>query len=213
MKNINRVHDLTGLRFGKLTVLGMDSQQETRKTYWNCICDCGNIKNVRSDGLLSGSVKSCGCLKKSQDRINLAANHKHKQSGTRLYQIWQGLKGRCYNPHNARYARYGGRGIKVCAEWENDFSAFYSWAMEHGYSDALTIERIDNDGNYDPDNCMWATAKQQARNRKSNIEIKIGNATKTLTEWCEIFQLDYGTVNMRYKRNGFASIDDLFNKG
>ena len=149
-------------------------------------------------------------MKKEQDRINLEANHSHKQSGTRLYQIWQGMKGRCYNPHDTRYDRYGGRGIIVCDEWRENFQAFYDWAVQNGYDETLTIDRIDNDGNYCPDNCRWSSKEEQARNRSSNINITIGNATKTLTEWCEIFQVDYKMVVARYKRNGFIGIDELF---
>ena len=204
-------NDLTGQRFGKLTVIGVDDRN-TRKTYFYCQCDCGNVKSVRSDSLLCGAIRSCGCMKKEQDRINLEANHSHKMSKTRPYEIWQGMKGRCYNPHNPRYDRYGGRGITVCDEWKEDFNAFYEWAVQNGYSDDLTIDRIDNDKGYSPDNCRWATQEEQARNRESNIKITIGNATKTLKEWCEIFDLDYKKIVMRYHRNNYRGIDDLFNR-
>lgn len=210
MKNLNRTHNLIGERFGKLTVIGLDDKG-TRKTYWVCQCDCGNIKSIRSDALVSNITKSCGCLKKEQDKVNLTANHSHKQSRTRLYTIWQGMKDRCCNPHNVRYERYGGRGIKVCDEWKNGFQNFYNWAIENGYSENLTIDRIDNDGDYSPRNCRWANLKEQSRNRSTNINITIGNATKTLTEWCEIFKLDYNTIEARYKRNGFIGINELFN--
>ena len=210
MKRINKIHDLTGQKFGRLTVIELDNRPETRRTYWVCKCECGNITISRSDGLLSGAKKSCGCLKNEISAINVSKNHKHKQSHTRIYTIWQGLKSRCYNPTNARYARYGGRGIKVCDEWLNDFTPFYEWALANGYKDNLTIDRIDNNGDYSPDNCRWADIKTQCNNRSSNINITIGNATKTLTEWCEIFELDSQMIHARYKRNGFISIDDLF---
>lgn len=209
MKSKHRVKDLTGKRFGNLQVIGL-SDTDTRKTYWVCQCDCGNIKTVRSDSLQSGAIKSCGCLKKKQDKTNLKAKHSHKMSGTRLYEIWQGMKGRCYNVHNARYSRYGGRGISVCDEWVHDFTAFYEWAKSSGYRDDLTIDRIDNNGNYEPENCRWATQEQQARNRTTNINITIGNATKTLTEWCGIFKVDYKKTVARLHR-GHCSIDELFN--
>lgn len=210
MKNINRTHNLIGQKFGRLTVIGMDDRC-TRKTYWVCQCECGNIKSVRSDGLLSGATKSCGCMKKEADSINLRKGHKHKMSGTRIYGIWQGMKGRVENPNDARYHRYGGRGIKICPEWKSDFQAFYDWAMSNGYDDNLTIDRIDNDGNYEPGNCRWATNKSQSNNRSTNINITIGHATKDLTEWCEIFELDYKTIAARYHRNEFIGIDELFN--
>ena len=211
MKDKRRVHDLTGKKFGLLTVVGM-VDSDTRKTYWVCQCDCGNMKTVRSDSLQSGAIKSCGCLKKAQDKVNLTKHHRHKMSGTRIYQEWQGMKGRCYNSHDPRYDRWGGRGIKVCDEWKESFEAFYSWALSSGYSDELTIDRIDNDGDYTPENCRWATQKEQSRNRSTNINITIGNSTRTLTEWCEIFQLDYKTVVSRYHNNRFITIDDLFNR-
>ena len=212
MKNRNKIIDLTGEKFGRLTVLGLDDKPG-RKTYWICQCECGNMKSIRSDSLKDGTVKSCGCLKREQDRNNLTANHSHKMSGTRLYEIWQGMKGRCYNLHDTRYQRYGGRGIAVCEEWRNDFSAFWRWAEESGYSDELTIDRINNDGDYSPENCRWASRKEQNSNRSTNINITIGNSTRTLSQWCEIFELDFKMVCARYSRNGFISVDDLFNKG
>jgi hypothetical protein len=204
-------NDLTGKRFGRLSVIGIDDRG-IKRTYYYCKCDCGNVKSIRSDGLTSGAVTSCGCRKLEQDTINLTANHKHKMSGTRIYSIWQGMKGRCYNPHYAMYERYGGRGINVCNEWKNDFSAFYEWAVQNGYSDDLTIDRIDNNKGYSPDNCRWADQETQSRNRSSNINVKIGNSTRTLTEWCEIFKVEPKAVFARYRRNGFIGIDDLFNR-
>lgn len=212
MKNMRRVNDLTGKRFGMLTVLGIDDRG-TRKTYWMCQCDCGNVKSVRSDSLQNGAIKSCGCLKKKQDAMNLTSNHSHKMSETRLYGEWQGMKGRCLNKNNARFARYGGRGITVCDEWRDDFSAFAKWAEENGYNEKLTLDRIDNDKSYSPENCRWADARTQSRNRSTNVAVTIGNSTRTLTEWCEIFHLDSRTVFARYRRNGDCGIEDLFNSG
>ena len=205
------IKDLTGKKFGKLTVLGL-AKETSRKTFWVCQCECGNCKTVRSDSLQDGTTKSCGCLKKAQDKINLTANHKHLQSGTRIYAIWSGIKSRCNNIHNARYMSYGGRGITICKEWNESFESFYKWALANGYNESLTIDRINNGGNYEPNNCRWTTNKEQSNNRRSNVLIIIGNAKKTLTEWCEIFQLNPHTIMARYERNGFISIDDLFNR-
>lgn len=210
MKNMNKVHDLTGERFGRLVVIGVDDKR-TRKTYWVCQCDCGETKTVRSDALLSGATVSCGCKKKEQDGVNLTAGKKHYMSGTRIYSIWQNMKSRCYNVHDARYCLYGGRGITMCEEWKNGFEHFMKWANENGYSDTLTIDRIDNNGNYEPENCRWTDAKTQCNNRSTNINIRIGNTTKTLSEWCEIFNVDTKKVLARYHRNEFIGIDDLFN--
>lgn len=204
------VNDLTGKRFGRLTAIGINEKND-RRIYYACQCDCGNVKIVRSDALIGGMTKSCGCLKKEQDRVNLTANHSHKMSGTRLYEIWASMKSRCYRKQDANYFRYGGRGILICDEWLNDFKAFYDWSLENGYNQHLTIDRIDNDGNYEPSNCRWATMKEQCNNRNSNISITIGNTTKSLMQWCDIFDVDYKKVHARYKRNGFESIDRLFN--
>ena len=211
MKDKSKVHDLTGKKFGLLTVIGL-AETDTRKTYWVCKCDCGNMKTVRSDSLLCGAIKSCGCIKRKQDEVNLTKNHRHKMSGTRIYSEWQGMKGRCYNKGNARYADWGGRGIEVCEQWRNSFESFYTWAMANGYQDNLTIDRIDNNGNYCPENCRWVGQQEQCRNRRSNINITIGNSTRTLMEWCEIFRVDYKNVNARYHRNKNATIDYLFNR-
>lgn len=205
-------NDLTGKRFGKLYVIGVD-ENGGRKTKYFCQCDCGNIKSIRADALIGGMTKSCGCIKKDQDRINLAANHSHKMSGTRIYGIWQGIKGRCENENNPRYDRYGGRGIKVCDEWDKSFEAFYEWAIENGYSENLTIDRIDNDGDYSPQNCKWSTNEEQCNNRSTCIYITIGNETKTLMQWCEVFNIDYKMVYARYKRDPFIGIEKLFRKG
>ena len=203
-------NDLTGKKFGKLEVIGVHDTG-SRKIYYVCQCDCGNVKVVRADSLISGATKSCGCIKNEQDKTNLTANHSHKMSGTRIYETWQDMKRRCYNKQNARYDRYGGRGITVCKEWLNDVQSFYDWAINNGYSDDLTIDRIDNDWNYEPSNCRWTTVKEQCNNRSSNINITIGNTTKSLMSWCEIFNVDYKKVHARYQRNGYESIDRLFN--
>jgi hypothetical protein len=206
-----KIEDLTGQKFGKMTVLGRDTDIQSRRTYWMCQCECGTIKSCRADSLKDGSIVSCGCRKREQGKTNLTKHHTHKQSGTRLYYSWQDMKKRCYNEGNSRYANYGGRGIKVCDEWKDNFTAFYQWAIENGYSEKLTIDRINVDGDYEPSNCRWADIKTQCNNRTSNIKITIGNSTRTLTEWCEIFNVDYKKINARYRRNGFVSIDDLFN--
>lgn len=205
---MTKYKNLIGKKFGRLTVIGL-SERKSRKTYWVCQCDCGNITEARSDGLQSGRWQSCGCLKRETSAENVSKNHTHKQSGTRLYKILQGMKTRCYNVNDRRYADYGGRGITICDEWIEDFNAFYEWSMTHGYTDDFTIDRIDNDKGYSPDNCRWTTNKEQSNNRSTNVLYKIGNATKTIMQWCEIFELDYKVVIARFHR-GTSSIDELF---
>ena len=119
MKDMKRIKDLTGQKFGKLTVIGL-KDTESRKTYWYCECECGNIKAVRSDSLLCGAIKSCGCLKKEQDKINLGRTT-HNLHSSKSYHLLQGIKSRCYNINNTSYANYGGRGIAMCNEWKDDF--------------------------------------------------------------------------------------------
>lgn len=209
MKNLYRCHDLTGEKFGRLTVIGLDESKQTRKTYWICQCECGGIKSARSDSLICGAIKSCGCMKREQDKVNLGRTT-HGQEGTRLYHIWQGVKRRCNDKNTVCYDRYGGRGITVCEEWNNSFVPFYEWAMNNGYTEELTLDRIDNNGNYEPSNCRWATMREQSNNRSSNIKITIGNATKTLIQWCEIFEVDYQTVRARYHRFPDQTLEELF---
>lgn len=135
-------------------------------------------------------------------------NLRHGMRHTRLYDIWRGMKQRCYNPKTNRYKNYGGRGICVCDEWKNDFQSFYNWAISSGYSDDLTIDRINTDGNYEPGNCRWATVKQQANNRTSNNIVEFNGESHTLTQWSEITGIKMATIWARLQK-GWSVSDAL----
>lgn len=184
--------DLTNKKFGRLTAL-YRLHNTGNKTKWLCICDCGNLKEARQDQLCNGRTKSCNCLYKDSNAI-------HGKSNTRLYTIWQNMKARCYQKTARNYKDWGGRGIKVCDEWKHTFENFYSWSMENGYQNDLTIERIDVDGNYAPDNCKWMTIQEQQRNTTRNRKFTYNGETHCLKEWCEILGLNYQTVLARHKR-------------
>ena len=151
-----------GDKFGKLTVLGVVENTGTGRK-WRCRCDCGNIKDVWIEHLKSGHTKSCGCYRKQYVSDK---NTTHNLRYTKLYRIWLGMKARCYCKSQKGYKYYGGKGIKVCEDWKNDFLKFYNWAIQNGYSDSLTIDRIDSDKNYEPSNCRWATYYEQEHNKK-----------------------------------------------
>lgn len=198
--------DLTGMRFGRLIAVSRAEDHITKNGYksvmWNCICDCGNKCIVRSKSLKSGDTKSCGCLSKEKTG-NMA--RKHRGFGTRLYTIWISMRQRCNNPKNNAYHNYGGRGITICKEWD-DFNSFREWSLSNGYNEKcgereLSLDRIDVNKRYSPDNCRFVSMRDQACNRRDSIILEHNGESHSLSDWARIMGVKYQTLWKRYKRN------------
>ena len=191
--------NLEGQKFNRLLVLERTCSKDKRgSAYWRCLCDCGNIIEARGTHLRSGGVQSCGCLvKDTAHNLNLT----HGDTNRRLFKIWTQMRNRCNNPNNYHYFLYGGRGITVCDEWEQDYNSFKTWSLEHGYDETLTIDRINNNGNYCPENCRWVSYKEQGNNRRTNKCLSYNNETHTLTEWAAITGINFATLQSRIKMN------------
>lgn len=188
--------DLTGKQFGYLTVIKR-IETKHQKTRWLCKCKCGKYATPITHQLLHHpGVPSCGCWRYTPERLKTT----HQQSKTRLYRIWGKMKQRCNNPKEKSYYRYGGKGIKVCDEWNDKFEPFYEWAVNNGYQDDLSIDRIDCTKGYSPNNCRWATNRQQNNNKTVNIYLTHNGETKTLKEWCEALNFPYSRASNRVKK-------------
>lgn len=175
---LRQIKNIIGQRFGRLVVIGLPKSEKRNGQYrslWLCKCDCGNTAWVNVSSLKLGHTTSCGCA--FIERVsNITRSHSLAYK-TPLYQIWKGIKARCFNPNNKGYENYGGRGITMCNEWRNDFKSFYDWAMANGYKEEKlpsgynkwTIDRVNNDGNYEPSNCRWVTMFAQNHNKRKKL--------------------------------------------
>ena len=194
--------NLKGQRFGKLIVVE-PALNKGKLTSWKCKCDCGNEAIVYTNNLRRGHTTSCGCFKFA------TRNKTHGYRKTRLYKVWCDIKTRCYNPNNFDYPRYGGRGITMCNEWKDDFVAFHDWAIDTGYDKnaprgQCTLDRIDVNGNYCPENCRWIDIEQQQNNRRDNVLIEYNGEIKTMAQWSKYLNLSYEMIRQRIQLYGWS---------
>jgi len=192
--------DLTGRRFGRLVVLYDTGERKSGNVVWHCRCDCENEVNVRSGDLTSGNTTSCGCY--NRERVAEACTvHGMAQRGKQhpVYWIWSAMLQRCENQDHKHYKNYGGRGITVCPEW-HDSQAFIDWALANGWQKGLTLDRINNNGSYEPGNCRWATRKENNRNKRNNRLITFNGKTQTMVEWAEEVNISPRTLSLRINK-------------
>lgn len=194
--------DLTGKKIGRLLVIERTRIERTKK-YYICRCECGKEKIIKQEDLMSGLKKDCGCISaKPRSKHIGEITRTHGDSKTRLYHIWHGMKRRCNAKTCKAYKNYGGRGIKMYDEWNSDYTSFKNWALAHGYKDNLTIERLDVNGNYSPDNCTWITKHDQGLNKRNTKYLTLYGESKPAAEWCRILNIKPSTLHSWVVRNG-----------
>lgn len=184
------------MKFGMLTALKPHHKTEYGLWYWECRCDCGTICIVSGGSLRAGKATHCGCSR------NYNSTKCDGRSRTRLYRIWWGMKSRCYCISDGNYKNYGALGITVCPEWLEDFEQFRFWAESTGYSDTLTLERKNVEGNYEPENCCWVPKARQARNRRNTLWITADGVTKSAADWADDLGVSLHVIHSRYRRTG-----------
>ena len=192
--------DLVGKKYGRLVVIEYAYRNPRGKSMWKCKCDCGNTKVVLGTHLTSGHTTSCGCY---NEEVIKGRNTTHGMSNTRLYNIWRVMLKRCNYENATNYEHYGAKGIRVCKEWY-DFETFRKWAMSHNYSDKLTIDRVDNNGDYSPENCRWVDMKTQLRNTTRNKLITFRGETHCMKDWSDILGINYRTLQQRINTYGWS---------
>lgn len=197
---------LVGQRFGRLVVKEFDHLEKNRGSYWKCQCDCGNKKIILRTDLLNHHTISCGCYAKENMQKR---SYKHGLSNARIHRIWNGMKQRCSNPNCHNYKNYGGRGIQVCKEWQT-FITFYDWAINNGYNDQLSIERIDVNGNYEPDNCTWIPVSQQLSNKRNNVFFTYNGETYTIEQWSKKLNICRQVLSRHIKKNNYQDFIKYF---
>ena len=209
--------DITGQRFGRLIALEYIGRRKRgiKKKYtvpiWKCQCDCGNICEIPLSQLTSGNTKSCGCIHAEQLRKRNQENALYPKEDRRIVRIWRAMIRRCENSDDSAYDVYGGRGISVCEEW-HDFFVFRDWARANGYSDNKSIDRIDYNGNYCPENCRWCTQQEQCNNTRANKYLEYHGRTQTLSEWCRELNLNYFRTKARINYLHWT-VEEAFEEG
>lgn len=211
MENKHRIKDLKGQRFGKILVKEYVGS-ENKRSMWLCLCDCGKEKIISSKNILTNNVRSCGCLK---EKGFIKGDVVKGACGNRLYKVYKDMIHRCYYPSEKEYKNYGGRGIKVCDEWLADFHSFSKWAFENGYDinapfGKFTIDRIDNDGNYEPSNCRWVDMKTQLNNTSCNVKLTANGETMTIAQWARKLSVNDRTLQSRHRKG--MSDEEIINK-
>ena len=202
---MGKLIDISGQKFNKLTAIRPVGRKHS-EVVWECECECGKLVNVTSYSLRKGYTKSCGCLK---EEILKVVNKTHGLSYSRMRIPYTNMKTRCYNPNYSLFHRYGGRGITVCDDWlgPDGLQNFCDWALANGYDESKTIDRIDNDGGYSPENCRWTTAEVQSNNRISNRFITNNGVTKTLSRWAKEMGMDPRTLRYRIEKG--LTLDEI----
>lgn len=194
--------DMSGKKFGRLTAVEYSHSDKYGKAFWLCLCDCGNTAIVSGDKLRREKTKSCGCLQAEKRRMGI--HRTHGLSETRLYSIWCNMKARCNNPKVDSFKYYGAKGITVCDSWRK-FENFFKWANETGYNDGLTIERIDVNGDYKPENCKWIKPEEQSLNKTNSHHLTISGNKKTIKEWSSESGIKYDTIERRINAYGWSA--------
>lgn len=185
--------NIKGQKFNKLEAIERKGKDKYGNYLWTCACDCGNKIQTTVSHLRSGNTQSCGCYQKQKVQEIFS---KHNLKGTRIYTIYQNMKERCYNSNHPAYKYYGGKGVAIAQEWHS-IEDFYQWALNNGYQDDLTIDRIDGTKNYCPENCRWIPMRDQAKNQTSNINITYRGETKILAEWASLLGMSPGALKYR----------------
>lgn len=191
--------DMTGIKYGRLTAIERVKNSRYGQTMWLFRCECGKEIVTTGFAVRSGHTTSCGCYLSEK---TASLKYSHGMARTRIYRTYQHMKGRCFVETDKRYSDYGGRGITVCEEWlgECGFDNFYNWSIDNGYADNLTIDRIDVNGNYCPENCRWTTWRVQANNRRNNRYVLHNGITKTVSELSMEYGIGEATIRSRLNR-------------